>query len=358
MKIKKETFLNDLQMVKAGLSPREFIEQSSCFVFKDGQVMTFNDEVACRKSIKDLDDRPIKITGAVQATSLLTVLEKLDDPELMVRENEDGELEFRGKGKGFGVTKEAEVFLPIDRVEEPEHWRPLPADFAVAIRMVQHCVSLDETKFMLTCIHLHPNYIEACDNKQLLRYEISFGLKHSALVRGAALSHLTDLGMHEVGITKSWIHFRNKAGLIFSCRKYMEEYPSLDSILDFKGRPIRIPKRIAEASERAAIFATDKSGDPLLVVELSAGRMRVKGEGVAGWYIEDKKIAYDGPVIQFLIAPELLHLVSEKYSDAQISKSKLKATGPHWEYVTVLGKMGEKKEKEQPEEEAVESPEE
>ncbi len=343
--INREELLTDLQMVKAGLSPREFIEQSNCFVFRDGHVMTFNDEVACRKKTS------LTITGAVQATSLLAILEKLEDPELRVEENERGELEFRGKGRRFAVTKDAEVFLPIDRVEEPERWRPLPPEFVESVDLVRHCASKDETKFSLTCIHLHPEYIEACDNKQLLRCRIVTGLKRSVLVRSSALDSVITLGMDEVASTKSWIHFKNPSGLVFSCRKYVEDYPSLDEILVFKGHPVVLPKGLAEASDKAAIFATDKStGDPLVMVSLAEGVIRISGEGATGWYKEVRRINYNGPAMKFLIAPSLLRGISEKYSDAQISTDRLKVSGGHWDYITVLGKAGSSEQEPEPEE--------
>ena len=339
MRINRENFLNDLEMVKAGLSPREFIEQSSCFVFSNKMVMTFNDEVACRKEIG------IDVTGAVQAQSLLNILEKLDDPELKVRENEQGELEFRGQGKGFGVTKDTEIFLPIDRVEMPEKWHPLPKEFTEAVGLVQHCISTDESRFLLTCIHLGPEYIEACDNLQVMRCKVKTGLKNSVLVRGTSIKSITSLGMDQAAMTKSWIHFRNQAGLIFSCRRYTENYPSLDKIISSEGHPIVIPKGLAEASDRAAVFAQDKSGDPLVTVSISNGVIRLKGEGLSGWYREVKKTSYEGPPIEFVIAPELLKHISERYSDAQIGEDRLKVVGGGWEYVTVLGqKKDEEKE--------------
>jgi DNA polymerase III sliding clamp (beta) subunit (PCNA family) len=344
MKINREQFLNDLEAVKAGLSPREFIEQSSCFVFQNGMVMTFNDEVACRKEIG------LKLTGAVQATSLLAILDKLDDPELKVRENDKGELEFRGKSKGFGVTKDAEIFLPIDRVEMPEKWRDLPKEFIEAIGIVQHCVSSDESRFHLTCVHVHPDYIEACDNLQVMRCNISTGLKRPILIRGSSIKHITDLAVDKVALTKSWIHFKNQSGLVFSCRRYNEEYPSLSKAITFEGHPITIPKGMKEASERAAVFASDKSGDPLVVVKLSNGVIRIKGEGITGWYSEVKKIAYDGPPLEFLIAPDLLRHISENYTDAHIIDSRLKVTGGGWVYVTMLGEK-EDQEKTKTEEE-------
>ena len=331
MKINRETFLSDLEMVKAGLSPREFIEQSSCFVFQDKQVMTFNDEVSCRKDIG------IDFTGAIQAASLLAILEKMDDPDLMVEENDRGELEFKGKRKRFGVTKDSEIFLPVDKVETPEKWKTLPKDFTEAVRLVQHCVSDNESQFRLTCIHLHPDYIEACDNLQVMRCQIKTELKDSVLVRGTSLSHIVALGMDQISLTKSWIHFKNQQGLIFSCRRYSEDYPSLDKILTFKGNRIVIPKGLAEASDRAAIFASDKSGDPLVTVTLRDGRIRIVGEGLSGWFREFKKVTYDGPPMEFLIAPELLKHISEEYDDAQLTEGKLKVIGGGWEYCTVLG---------------------
>jgi DNA polymerase III sliding clamp (beta) subunit (PCNA family) len=340
MKINREEFLNDLEMVKAGLSPREFVEQSSCFCFRDGEVMTFNDEVACRKQVG------LQVTGAIQANNLLAILEKLDDTELLIRENDKGELEFKGKRKGFGITKDAEIFLPIDKVERPKQWVELPKEFTEAVGLVQHCVSSDESRFLLTCVHIHPNYVEACDNLQIMRVKVKTGVKSSILVRGTSLVHITSLGMDQMSMSKSWIHFKNHAGLILSCRIYSEDYPILDELMKVKGGDIVIPKGLAEASERAAVFANDKSGDPHISVKIADGRVRLLGEGLTGWYREVKKVTYDGPTIEFVIAPELLHYISEKYSEAKINETKLKAEGGHWTYVTVLGMMAKEEEEE------------
>lgn len=346
MRIDRESFLNDLGMVKSGLSPREFIEQSSCFVFQEGMVITFNDEVACRKKVG------LNITGAVQADSLLAILEKLDDPDLKVRENEKGELEFRGKRKGFGITKDAEIHLPIDRVEVPKKWHELPKEFIEGIGLVQHCVSTDESRFLLTCIHLSPEFIEACDNLQIMRCYVKTGLKGSVLVRGTSLAHITSLGMDKMSLTKSWIHFKNQQGLVFSCRRYTEDYPSLDKLISFKGHPIVIPKGLSQASDRAAVFAMDKAGDPLMTVTISNQMIRILGEGLSGWYKEVKKIDYEGPPMEFLIAPALLKHISENYSDAQITDIKLKVAGGGWEYVTVLGRKPAEDEADEEDEDA------
>ena len=347
MNIKREEFLNDLEQVKSGLSPREFVEQSSCLCFIDGDVVTFNDEVSCRKKVG------LDITGAVQADRLFDILGKLEDEVLTVTENEKGELEFRGKRKSFGVTKEAEIFLPIDHVERPEKWRPLPKEFTEAVGMVMHCTSTDESKFVLTCVHIAPEHIEACNQFQMLRVALKTGVSDSVLVRGTALRDLTQLAMDKVCLTKNWIHFKNGSGLVYSCRRYSEVYPSLDKLLKMKGHPIVLPKGLGKASERAAVFAVDPAGEPYVTVSLVSGKVRVKGEGVSGWYKEVSKVSYDGPPIEFLISPELLTHITANYAEATISKDRLEVTGGHWRYVAALSapKTVEEESEEEKEEE-------
>lgn len=343
MKIDKEQFLNDLQMAKGGLSSKEFLEQSNCFVFRDGMVFTFNDEVACRKKCQ------LTIEGAVQADVLLAILEKIPDDSLEVKSSDTGELVFTGKNKRFKLARDAEVLLPIEKVTEqvPKNWVPLPENFSDIINNVKDCVSDDEANFFsLTCIHLHPDYIEACDQRQLLRWHKKLGHKTSVLIRGEAVSNIIGLGMSQITSTEDWVHFKNAKGLIMSCRKFTEDYPDMADVLLVKGSKIKLPKGVIKASERAAIMAAEQTQgiDPTLLVDLRAGALKITGTGLVGVYEEIKQVAYDGPNMQFAMSPQLLCHITENYNDAVISEKKLKATGGSkdkvglWEYVTVLGK--------------------
>lgn len=345
MKVAREAFYNKLKMVAPGLSAREFLEQSSCFVFREGQIWTFNDEIACHI------ESGLTIEGAVQSSSLLAILDKLPDDELLVRVAEDG-LEFKGKRRGFSVVMEAEVFLPVERVEQPEKWRKLPEGVLQAFGLVQRCVSSDDSQFVLTCVHIHPEWVEACDGQQAMRCNVETRLKRPILIRGASLSQMTNLGMSHFSLTKNWAHFRNEAGLVFSCRRYIEDYPDLEPIIEVAGQAVTIPKGLGEATERAAIFATDKAGDALVRVVLDGKRRRmwIYGEGLSGRFYEAKKVSYEGPRMEFFISPKLLCHVSETYTDAEVSDTKLKVTGAQWVYVTVLGAADEAKDPEDGEE--------
>lgn len=331
MRINREDLLHALESVQAGLSSREIIEQSSCFVFKDGFVHTYNDEVACYMKTE------LTLEGAVQAAPLLAILGKLAEPELEVEEGDSGALVLRGKKRRVDLTREAQVQLPIDKVEKPTKWRELSSDFVEAVQLVQHCASRDESKFSLTCIHIAPKFVEACDNYQVTRVKLATGCEQSVLVRASSLKNIVSLGMTHVSETESWIHFKNAAGLVLSCRRYVEQYPDLKAILSMEGHPIVIPRGLGEAADRASVFAADASGESQVMVEVQPGKLRIRGSGASGSYLESKKLQYDGPHLSFLIAPELLIEITKRHTEAEINEGKLKVNGGKWVYVTCLG---------------------
>ena len=176
MKINREDLLSTLIAVSPGLAAREFIEQSTCFVFGDGFVRTFNDEIACAQKC-DLD-----ITGAVSAAPLQTLLSKMVEDEIDVS-IDDGQLLVKGKRRRAKIRMDAEITLKLDGVEHPEEWTSLPEEFCDAIRLIHICAAKQDSNFCMTCVHIHPEYIEACDNTQAARWPIATTVKKSTLVK-------------------------------------------------------------------------------------------------------------------------------------------------------------------------------
>ena len=130
MKVNREELLKQLESVLPGLSTREIIEQSSCFIFKNKTVSTFNDEIAClQKSL-------LKIEGAVQAMPLISILRKLQEEELEIDTNDKNtQLLIKGKRRRVGVRMEQDIVLPVEAVDKPKKWKELPANFADAIAL-------------------------------------------------------------------------------------------------------------------------------------------------------------------------------------------------------------------------------
>lgn len=332
--VNREELLNQLESIKPGLSPKDIIEQSSCFVFKDGNVMTYNDEVAC--TIKSC----LKIEGAVVAEPLMAILRKLPADTLDV-DVVESELIIHAKKRKSGLRMEQMILLPIDSVEKPEKWVKLPDDFSEAVDIVSQCAGTDETTFALTCVHIHPDYIEACDNYQLSRFPMKTKIKKASLIRQSSIKNIIDLGMIEYSETDTWIHFRNTAGLVLSCRRHLEDYMSLDKLLECEGTQTVIPKGLCEAAERADVFSSENADNNQVTVDLSpknGGQLRITGQGASGWYKEVKKLKYNGDAMKFRIAPKLLMEISKRHNECEIASDRLKIDGGKFTYVTCLGK--------------------
>ena len=329
MKIKREQMLKEINAVMPGLSQREIIEQSSCVVFMDDKICTYNDEVACSyPSTMDIE-------GAVVALPMVAILEKLTEDMVDV-ETTDSAVLIRGKAKRATIRMEKEIHLPIANIEKPGKWNKLSKGFNEALNVVQACAGKDDSQFLLTCVHIHPQYIEACDNEQVSRFNDKTGFKSELMVRRDSIKHIVSLDMTHVSETKNWVHFKNPSGLVLSCRRYNDTYPDMSSILKVSGSPLTLPKSIGEAVERCEVFSAESTEDNLLTVSLTKGKLRVKGEGAHGDFIESKKIRYEDADLSFRIAPYLLVDLVSKHNQCEVTSNRLKITLGKLDYVTVL----------------------
>lgn len=336
MKVNREDWLLALKSVSAGLAPREIQEQSTCLIFKEGLVFTYNGEVMCSARSK-LDK---KIQGAVKAVPLVATLEKLPDEEIEVTQT-DSELIISGKRRQAGVTMEAEILLLTEEVDKPTKWVKLHEDFADAVGIVKDSACNDASENTLTCVHIHPKWIEACDRFQITRYKMPTGVNEKTLVRKESIKHIVGLGMTELCETKSWLHFRNPNGVTISCRRFVEEFPPLADYLKVEGTETALPKGLQEVVDRAEIFSKEVSDNNQVHVELRKGLLILKGMGISGWYQEKKKLSYDGREFSFMINPKILAETAKKSNKCVISQDKIKVEGGKWKYVTVLGKVGD-----------------
>jgi len=345
MKINREDFLKQLESVLPGLSTKEIIEQSSCFIFKDKRVYTYNDEIAC--SQKSL----LKIEGAVPAMPLILSLRKLKAETLEVNVNDDKSqlLIDVSKNERFWVHMEAEITLPVGKIDKPKRWKKLAENFADAISIVWPCAkdsSGSSVWEVVECVHIAPKFIEATDNHQVTRYRIKTPVDKDILLRKENAKFLIPFEMAEFSETKHWTHFRNADGLILSCRHISEDYLSSGDILQVlktKGEPLALPKGLKETVEKAEIFSSENPFDDLVSVTLKKGKFRIVGTGTFGGFREKKKSKYKGKTIQFTIPPKLLLELVQHYNECEVTESRLKVKGSKFVYVTVLGVV-EKKE--------------
>jgi len=339
MKIIREDLLKKLESITPGLTEKEVLEQSSCFVFKNGRIATFNDEVACSIDFES------EIEGAIKAKPLLELLRRLTESELTVT-FEDKQLRIRGERRKAGIHAEEEVTLPVDSVDMPTKWRTLHNEFSEAVGIVGQCCSKDQSRFVLTCVHIHPEWLEATDNSQITRYPMKTGIKESRLIRWSAIKSIAGADVTEFGETENWLHFRNPDGLVISCRRYLDQFPSETSkVLNVTGDEITLPEGLSDAVARASIFSKNSAEkEEQVEIHLKPGAMRLEGRGFEGWYVESKKIIYNGAEVKFSTTPKLLVELVKRSNQCILGDRKLKVQTEKFVYVacTIVGKDKEK----------------
>jgi len=325
----REELVKTLALVSPGLCKADVLQQSSCFVFKDGKIWTFNDEIAC--SI----DSPLEIEAAIPATQLQALLTKLREDMISI-DCKDGELSIKGKGRRAGIRCENEIKLPVEGIERPGEWFALPENFSEALSICQGSVSKEQNA--LANLHIMPDWIEACDNYQIVRYELPTGFSGDVLIRGESLKQLASLEMTEASETENWVHFTNLTGLVVSCRKSINvNYPKLGDYLDKSGSRVVLPAGLVEAVGKARIFSAENNGTEQIKVDLRPGKLLLKGQGVSGWYEEQQKVDYDGEPMVFVISPQLLIDILKKTQECLLSDRRLVIDGGKFTYVGCLG---------------------
>ena len=297
-----QLFIQTLEQLQGGLTHKGTLYQSSCFAFAGGSVFTFNDEVGIRC------ESPFgeAVTGAVAGMPLLRALKLLGDERINSYQQKDGHFTLQTEsGDSISFTIET-VALAYDRIERPKRWKQLDSEFANAVRHVLRCVGKDESNYEGLCIHLHREWIEACDGSQAIRYHVKTKVREEALVRGASLTNIVGAGMTEFCETDNWIHFRNPAGLVLSCRRDVQEWEPLDNILNFHAHSLQLPLSVAKTCERAELFSIENPDENEVLISLAGNRMEITAKGRTGEFKRSLTVVYQGPTMSFSIGPRLL----------------------------------------------------
>lgn len=328
-RIKREVLIRALESVRPGLASKEVIEQSTCFVFLDGDVVTYNDELSCRMPVG------LDVEGPVSARPLSDILNKYTEEEVEL-EQRNGEILIKGKNKRTGIPTDKTIALPVDNVEQPDKWKPLPHGFLEAATMALACAGTDENRKDLTCVHFSAGWIESSDGYQMVRYDLDLPLKKDFMLRRESVAGLLSGSPMEIAETESWVHFRSENGLVVSCRRYADDYEDLSPHLDVEGKKIELPQGLKDSLDKAEVFSKDNPDDNILEVRLRPGQMMLKATGMTGWHEERKEVKYQGPELGFLVPPTVFRLVLDRHDPVVINEKRLAVRGENYRYVSCL----------------------
>jgi hypothetical protein len=334
---KASEFLFALQKVAAGLG--RGLKQSDHFAFKNGEVFTYNEELACRCKVN------VDFEGAVLAKPLLEMLKKMTEEDIEIVA-EDGKLILRRKRQRAEFELDPKITLPIDEIEKPKTWKKLPDNFEDAVLMVSTCLGGPKANYFgWTCIHIHPEWIEACDTIQLCRWRLRMPIKpeEEFLVLGNTIKKVMRMGHTEFALTPSWFHLHTDYGFAVSCRLYREEniYPDLTPIVKGArgGTPLVLPKALMLAADKAGVFSVENTDANLIRIRLRKDRVLVNGDGTNGRFFQSIPAKWEGKNVEFIFSPILLNEIRRHHSKCEIviDPPRLVIRGERWKYIACLG---------------------
>lgn len=336
MKVDRQALLDILKAGAAGIASKEVIENSASYIFDQGWVLTFNDEVCVSQPV----DLP-GLTGAVSAKEFLSLLGKIKDKEIDI-EVEGGLLMVTAKRKKAGVkmTADTEAVLDIiNGVGVPEEWLPLPEGFIEAMDFCLPTVGTDPTRPLQTCICFEGALAYANDNRRMSRHLVANGdFNPPILLPAIGAKELDVFNPVEYGETIGWLHFRSAAGTVFSCRGLGgASYPTkdIDNIIAgfVKINEVDLPPDLSEALDLAGLFSVNSD---LVRVTIADGLLTVKGEGENGFAEETARVKMKGDPVDFGISSKMLQDILGHTDKAIIGKGVLMFKGDAFVHVIAL----------------------
>jgi len=334
MKISKKNLQEALNIVKPGLSSKEVVEQSTSFAFMGDRVITYNDEVSISHPIEGLE-----LEGAIHAEELYKMLGKLKKDEIDLSLTEEEIIIKSGKTKA-GLRLQSEIRLPLEEIGETGKWKKITGDFLTALNFVKGACSSDMSKPVLTCVNLKKDgTVQSSDGFRIAVFNLEkIAIADELLIPASSINKIVDIKPTQIAEGEGWVHFKNETGTILSCRIFEDRFPDTSRFLDIKGDELNFPEHISDILDTASIFSTGAGNDEKISIELSSGKIVMKGENEYGWLEEKAKVDYEGEDISFNITPYLFRDILKQTTSGILSSTSIKFTGENWEYLALLRK--------------------
>lgn len=324
MKIDRQYLQKRLEEAKPGLADKEVIEQSTSFVFVNGYLVTFNDEVA----ISFPSPLGKSVEGAVPAKEMLGLLAKFKDKEVEVYSTEN-ELRIVGKNKKAGLAVTKDIELPMAELInfDPEEvdWIDLADDTLEGIQFCLFSVSPNLNKPILNSVHLKKDLIESCDNWRITRYytdKVTF--PKPILIQAANAKILPRYpSLTKYTIYDGWAHFSDdEDSFIVSCRILEEKYPDVSQFIARGNTTIKFPDGMEEVLQRADVLTDhSKIDNEKVSVNIKRDKIIVSSDGPMGWFRETVKAKDLNKVdsVEFNINPSFLKQILNLMSHAKVN---------------------------------------
>lgn len=264
------------------------------------------------------------------------LISKVKDDELSMEITESGALEISGKRFHSGLRC-LEFDNPIGEGIIDLN-RDIPVELEQSIKMVSGCSSKNLSTPILTCVHFHGDYIEACDNFSLCRVYMKNGDDVNFSISAVSANKISSF--KKWGLGDGWVAFGDDEMKIYS-RLYDGEFPNLGGVISFADYSlINFPDNLGDPVLRAKIFKSCDGNMDKLSFSLQKGKAVIRGENEFGWFEEKIPIKYDGSELKFNAAYDSIEKIMKDLKSVKVKISsdakRMSFEGNNFVFITAL----------------------
>jgi len=333
MEVTKSKLLEQLDWAKLGVSAKPILEQSDCFVFSEGYLYTFNDDILTKQKTD------CGLSCAVNADTFVSMLSRFPDDTVDIQQDKQ-EIVIKGKRKKAGIACEAKIRLPFAEVPTPKGWIDMTDDtWAMLFQAAQTC-GKDESQPCLACACVTPDTITGAEQNRIYRATVETGAKGVTMIPARNILCLDSKRKPvHYAVTNGWLHLRYKSSIRLSVRCHQGEpldEKTVKSVLSMsKPTTVKLPSNLAEIVGRAEAM-TETGPDARVKLQIVEGMLHITSRKDAGWYKESRKCKYRGPDLVFHVHPKfLLHVLSQT-TKVLVEDRRMKVVLDNVEFVTAL----------------------
>jgi len=334
MKIDTNKLKTALTLLKPGLSKKEIISNANCYLFKNNKIITYNDEVCFTYPIEDCGSE-----FAVVSDELIKLVEKTKVDEISMELSESSLIFRAGKAKaGFKII---ENDFPIDgKMFDEIEWKPIPEDFATALRFAAMSASDDYTNPIINCVHIsNSGEIEGTNNYRLSYWNLNQEMPiNETLIPADNILKALTIQPTEISKDKDWVHFRNIDEVTASCRVLNETFPNVKHVLSgiVEGTDVVFPDKINEILDKASVFTTKEDVAKSVTITYKKNYLFVESESEAGFFKERVPMDIELNEFSFMINPTFLKDVLKRTNKCNLYNNMLTFKGDNWVYIAML----------------------
>ena len=183
MRMNRNDLLEVLRRGDYGIVKTETLEQSNCFIFQDGMMITFDGETMASLEFD------VGFEAAVPGEDFRKVLQGVPDEEIDLSV-QGSELIIKGKNKRAGITVAQEIVLPFTDVPTPGKMHRVSEELTRHLVQASRICSHDHSNPRTTHVHITPSLVEATDGNRLYRARVDTGLQGEVLIPASPLENI------------------------------------------------------------------------------------------------------------------------------------------------------------------------